>query len=226
MSDEIKYMYLKGHPLFSSLSDEKIKDACLLGKVKSIIRGESFGYGEGSYSRIFLLIKGKLKITVYNETDHEMIKDILTAPDIFGDLGMEGRILQDEYAEGLTNNTIVCSFKVSDFKRYLQDNPMMAFTYANTMNAKLMKLEGRHSDLVFRDAKSRLLRFIKNWASADGCRVGDEIILNNYLTHTDIANVIATSRQNVNVLFNELRDAGLLLYNRKQIELNNPVSWN
>ena len=56
--------------------------------------------------------------------------------------------------------------------------------------------------------------------------MGNKIILNNYLTHTDIANVIATSRQSVNVLLNELRDSGMLLYNRKKIELNNTAYWN
>ena len=91
---------------------------------------------------------------------------------------------------------------------------------------KLKKLEGRHSDLVFRDAKARLIRFIKNWAKTDGSRIGDKIILNNYLTHSDIAGVIATSRQSVNVLFNELRDSGLLFYNRQRIELNDPIVWN
>ncbi|MBS1608655.1 MAG: winged helix-turn-helix domain-containing protein, partial [Bacteroidetes bacterium] len=64
------------------------------------------------------------------------------------------------------------------------------------------------------------------WAQSDGSRMGDKIILNNYLTHSDIAGVISTSRQSVNVLLNELRDAGMLFYNRKRIELNNPLIWN
>lgn len=88
------------------------------------------------------------------------------------------------------------------------------------------KSESRHSDLVFYDAKARLIRFIKNRARTDGSRIGDKIILHNYLTHSDIAGIIATSRQSVNVLFNELRDSGLLFYNRKRIELNNPMVWN
>jgi CRP/FNR family transcriptional regulator, cyclic AMP receptor protein len=87
-------------------------------------------------------------------------------------------------------------------------------------------MENRHSDLVFYDAKARLIRFIRNWAISDGNKVGDKIILENYLTHTDIANVIATSRQSVNVLLNELRDAGLLFYNRKRIELDDRIMWN
>jgi len=139
---------------------------------------------------------------------------------------MEGRASIDEYAEALTSNTVICSFNMVDFRKFLQDNTIMALSFANTVNMKLKRLETRHSDLVFRDAKSRLLRFIKNWARADGNRVGDKIILINYLTHTDIAKVIATSRQSVNVLLNELRDAGMLFYNRQKIELNDPVAWN
>lgn len=226
MSQEIKYVYLKSHPLFASLSDQQLHDACLLARVRTIYRGETLGYGEPGYSKIHLLIKGKIKLTESNETDAELIKDILTAPDVFGDLGLEGNYAPDECAEALTANTIVCSFAVTDFKKILQNNIMAALNYANTVNNKLRKLEGRHADLVFHDAKARLIRFIKNWARTDGSRIGDKIILNNYLTHSDIAGVIATSRQSVNVLFNELRDDGLLFYNRKCIELNNPIVWN
>jgi CRP/FNR family cyclic AMP-dependent transcriptional regulator len=226
MCDEIKYAYLKSHPLFTNMSEQKIKDACLVIKVKNVYRGETFNYGDGEYSKIYLLIKGKIKITECDELDNELIKDILTAADVFGDLSLEGRPLLDEFAEALTANTVVCVFNVSDFKKLLREDPIMALAYANIVNSKLKKLEGRHSDLVFRDAKSRLIRFIKNWAISDGNRIGDKIILNNYLTHSDIAGLIATSRQSVNTLLNELRDSGILFYNRKRIELNESLTWN
>jgi len=226
MCDEIKFAYLKSHPLFNNLPEQKIKDACTYMKVKNVYRGETFDQGDGSYSKIFLLIKGKIKIVETDDQDNELIKDILTAYDVFGDLSLNGQSLPDESAEALTANTVICAFYVADFKRILQENPSMALQYANTVNTKLNKLVGRHSDLVFRDAKSRLIRFIKNWARTDGNRIGDKIVLNNYLTHSDIAGVIATSRQSVNVLFNELRDSGMLFYNRKRIELNDPINWN
>lgn len=226
MSQEIKYVYLKNHPLFANVPDNKIQEACNMAKVRTIYRGETIGYGDGSYSKIYLLIKGKIKITESGDMDNELIKDILTAPDVFGDLGLAGNYSTDECAEALTANTIVCAFNVHDFRAILKDNIMLALEYANIVNNKLQRLEGRHSDLVFRDAKSRLIRFIKNWARTDGSRIGDKIILNNYLTHSDIAGVIATSRQSVNVLFNELRDSGMLFYNRKRIELNDSIAWN
>ena len=102
----------------------------------------------------------------------------------------------------------------------------MVLSYAKKVNSKLQRLENRHADLVFLDTKDRLIRFIKHWARTDGNHIGDKIILNNYLTHSDIAGFIATSRQSVNMLLNELRSFRSSLLQPQTIELNNPVAWN
>lgn len=226
MTDDMKYIYLRNHPLMSSLTEQKLKETATMAKLRTVYRGEVISYGEGGYTRVHFLVKGKVKITDNSAAESELIKDILVEPDIFGDLSLEGQLNRYESAEALTANTIIVSFHVNDFKRVLEDNPLMALNYVRNVNAKLQRLENRHADLVFLDTKDRLIRFIKNWARTDGNRMGDKIILNNYLTHSDIAGFIATSRQSVNMLLNELRTSGMLCYNRKHIELNNPIAWN
>jgi CRP-like cAMP-binding protein len=226
MTDDMKYIYLRNHPLMSSLTEQKLKETAGMAKLRTVYRGEVISYGEGGYTRVHFLVKGKVKITDNSAAESELIKDILVEPDIFGDLSLEGQLNRYESAEALTANTIIVSFHVNDFKRILEDDPLMALNYVRNVNAKLQRLENRHADLVFLDTKDRLIRFIKNWARTDGSRMGDKIILNNYLTHSDIAGFIATSRQSVNMLLNELRTSGMLCYNRKQIELNNPIAWN
>ena len=226
MTEDMKYIYLRNHPMMSSLSEQKLKDAAALSKMRTAYRGEVIGYGEAGYTKVHFLVKGKVKITDNSTSENELIKDILVEPDIFGDLSLDGQLSKFEAAEALTANTIIVSFHISDFKRILEENPIMSLSYVRKVNAKLQSLENRHADLVFLDTKDRLIRFIKNWARTDGNRMGDKIILNNYLTHSDIAGFIATSRQSVNMLLNELRTSGMLCYNRKHIELNNPVAWN
>lgn len=226
MCIETKYIYLKSHPLFSELNEIQLAEISAFVKVHTAYRGESLDSGNGEFSKIYFVVKGKVKIAEANETGEELIKDILNEGDFFGNLSLYGETADDEYAEALTANTITCCFKVSDFRKILQQNPMMALNYLNKVSGKLRRLEDRHADLVFRDAKARLIRFIKNWARMDGSRVGNKIILNNYLTHTDIAGCISTSRQSVNVLLNELRDSGMLFYNRKKIELTDSMVWN
>jgi CRP/FNR family cyclic AMP-dependent transcriptional regulator len=226
MTDDMKYIYLRNHPLMSSLTEQKLKETATIAKIRTAYRGEVISYGEGGYTRVHFLVKGKIKITDNNAAENELIKDILVEPDIFGDLSLDGQLNNYEVAEALTANTIIVSFHISDFKRILEDNPIMALSYVRKVNTKLQKMENRHAELIFLDTKDRLIRFIKNWARTDGNRMGDKIILNNYLTHSDIAGFIATSRQSVNMLLNELRSAGMLCYNRKHIELNNPIAWN
>lgn len=226
MTDDMKYIYLRNHPLMLSLTEQKLKETAAIAKMRTAYRGEVIGYGEGGYTRVHFLVKGKIKITDNSAAESELIKDILVEPDIFGDLSLDGQLNKYEAAEALTANTIIVSFHISDFKRILEDNPIMALSYVRKVNTKLQKLESRHAELVFLDTKDRLIRFIKNWARTDGNRMGDKIILNNYLTHSDIAGFIATSRQSVNMLLNELRSSGMLCYNRKHIELNNPIAWN
>lgn len=225
MFDEMRNFYLRNLPLFRNLKDQQIQEIGAIVKFKTVYRGEIISYGSGDFSKIFFLIKGKVKLTNL-EDDNELVKDILAEGDVFGDLELEGRPEGDEIAEALTANTIICYFHVRDFKKLAEPNPLLALNYAKKVSSKLRRLEDRHADLVFRDTKSRLIRFIKNWARTDGNKVGDKIVLNNYLTHTEIANFISTSRQSVNVLLNELRDSGMLFYNRKKIELNDPLIWN
>ncbi|HEX6846578.1 MAG TPA: Crp/Fnr family transcriptional regulator [Chitinophagaceae bacterium] len=226
MTDDMKYIYLRNHPLMASLTEQKLRDAATMAKMKTVYRGEVISSGDGGFTKIHFLVKGKVKITDNSAAESELIKDILIEPDIFGDLSLDGQLNTFEAAEALTANTIIVSFHIKDFKRILEDNPVMALTFVKKVNAKLQRLENRHAELVFLDTKDRLIRFIKRWARTDGNRMGDKIILNNYLTHSDIAGFIATSRQSVNMLLNELRNSGMLCYNRKHIELNNPIAWN
>lgn len=226
MTDDMKYIYLRNHPLMSSLTEQKLKDAAVMAKMRTVYRGEVVSYGEAGYTKVHFLVKGKIKITDNSAAESELIKDILVEPDIFGDLSLDGQLNRFEAAEALTANTIIVSFHISDFKRILEENPVMALGFVKKVNSKLQRLESRHAELVFLDTKDRLIRFIKNWARTDGNLMGDKIILHNYLTHSDIAGFIATSRQSVNMLLNELRSSGMLCYNRKHIELNNPVAWN
>jgi CRP/FNR family cyclic AMP-dependent transcriptional regulator len=226
MFDEIKGLHLRNLPVFHSLNEIQLKQISNVARVKEIYRGQNIDYGEGELSRIFFVLKGKIKISELDELDNELVKDILTEGEFFGNLELEAGNHSEEFAEALTRNAIVCYFTIADFKKILECNPLAALCFAREVSGKLKRMEHRHADLVFRDAKDRLIRFIKAWAKMDGSLVGDKIILNNYLTHSDIAAVISTSRQSVNVFLNELRDPGLLQYNRKQIELRDPRVWN
>jgi CRP/FNR family transcriptional regulator, cyclic AMP receptor protein len=56
---------------------------------------------------------------------------------------------------------------------------------------------------VFKDARQRIIDFVKNSAIEKGRKVGYGFVLKYELTHQDMANLTANSRQTVTIVFNE-----------------------
>jgi CRP-like cAMP-binding protein len=71
--------------------------------------------------------------------------------------------------------------------------------------------------LIFKDAKSRIVDFIKRIADERGVPVGKETLIKTSLTHQDIAKLTATSRQTVTTTLNELKENNLIYFDRRRI---------
>jgi CRP/FNR family transcriptional regulator len=219
MNTEVKFHYLRYHPLANGLTESQILELCHLMKVEVRRRSEVIYLDGGKASRIYLSLKGKLKITDDDDSGNELIKEFANEGDLFGNISLDGNLSGEEYAIALTDTTVVASFMADEFKAAMQQNPVLSLNYALSVGCKLRRMEDRHVALMTKDAKSRLIGFIKDWARRDGSQVGTKVVMNNFLTHSDIASFISTSRQSVTIMLNELKDSGLLNYNRRQIEL-------
>jgi CRP/FNR family transcriptional regulator len=220
MKPEIKFHYLSGHQLSMNLTNEQLNDLCTCASFRIADRGENIFFESDSDQRLFLVLKGVIKISEMGEDGNELIKEIIREGDFFGDLTMNNNYSAVEYAVALTDDTVICSFNPREFEGILNRTPMLAVNFARKVGSKLRRLENRHSNLVFLDVKTRLINFFKEWATTEGKKNGNTIVLNNYLTHNDIAGLISTSRQSVTVLLNEFKSSGLFTYSRKHIEIN------
>lgn len=156
-----------------------------------------------------------------SESGNELIKEIIREGDFFGDITFHSRNDEVDYAVAMVDDTVICSFNQVEFEGILNRYATLAYNFAKRVGTKMKKMEIRHTNLVLNDVKTRLLNFFREWASSEGCKSGDTIVLQNYLTHNDIAGLISTSRQSVTVLLNELKESGLFSYNRREISISN-----
>ena len=90
MFDEMRSFYLKSLPIFRCLPEQQLNEIGSVVKFKQVYRGETINYGSGEFSKIYFVIKGKIKLTELDELDNELVKDILTDGEVFGDLELEG----------------------------------------------------------------------------------------------------------------------------------------
>lgn len=217
MSEELKYWYLRDHKLFWTLSMSQVKQLCIITGFKKAKKGDIIYLSSSEVPRVFLLKKGNIKIVEMDEEGNETIKDIIRKGDLFGELTLENDKNSSEYAKALTDEVIICSFLLSDFENLMLQYPNLALTYTKFVGLKMKRIKNSYSNLISKDAKTRLHSFIKEWAEREGKFEGKKVSIDNYLTQADIAQIIGTSRQTATQLLNEMEEQNLIYYTRKQI---------
>lgn len=217
MYEELKYWYLRDHKLFRTLSMSQIKQLCIITGFKKAKKGDVIYFSSSDVPRVFLLKKGNIKIVSVDEEGNETIKDIIQKGDLFGELELDSDRTSIEYAKALTDEVAICSFLMSDFENLLLQNPSLALSYTKFVGMKMKRIKNNYANLISKDAKTRLVSFIKEWAEREGKQIENRIVIENYLTQTDIAQIICTSRQTATSLLNELEEKGVMYYGRKEI---------
>ncbi|MFV5698831.1 Crp/Fnr family transcriptional regulator [Flavobacterium sp. ZT3R17] len=220
MYEDLKYWYLRDHKLFRTLSFGQIKQLCIITGFKKAKKGEIIYFSSSDVPRIFLLKKGNIKIVAVDEEGNETIKDIIQKGDLFGELTLETDDQTNEYAKVLSDDVAICSFLMADFEDLLLRNPSLALSYTKFVGLKMKRIKNSYSNLISKDAKTRLFQFLKDWAEKEGKRVDNKVVIENYLTQNDIAQIICTSRQTATQLLNEMETNGTLIYNRKEIVIS------
>ena len=188
---------------------KKIKDS-------KMDKNEYIYFPEDPSSSIYFLKKGRVKIGTYSENGKEIIKAILGPGEIFGELSLVGEGKRKDFAMTLDNDVTLCAMGMRDMEEMMEKNSMLGMKVTKLIGFRLQKIERRLESLIFKDARSRIIDFITDLGHEKGKAIGKEILVKHNLTHMDIANLTATSRQTVTTILNELKDQNLIHLERNK----------
>jgi CRP-like cAMP-binding protein len=164
-----------------------------------------------------MIAEGRVKIGSYSSLGKEITKTILSKGEIFGELALTGELQRSDFAQSLSDDTRVCSMGIEMMQELILENKSLSLKIFKLIGLRFRKLERRLESLVFKDARTRVVEFIKEMAEERGQKVGFETMVKSKLTHQDIANLTGTSRQTVTTILNELKDKNLINFDRRKI---------
>jgi CRP/FNR family cyclic AMP-dependent transcriptional regulator len=207
--------------LFNILCPHKFKEYKKCHTFDLYKKSDYIYFEEDAANKVFIIEAGKIKLGYYNEDGTEVVKSILTKGELFGEKAILGEEIRNEFAQSLDNSTSICSINVETLHDLMQDNKTFSLKIYKFLGLRFKKLERRLHLILFKDIKTRFLEFMKELCDEYGydCeKSGDKVIIHPY-TQKDIASLIGTSRSNLNVLMNELKDQSIINFNRKEIRL-------
>lgn len=183
---------------------------------------QTFKKGEPVYvpddlsDRIFFIQEGRIKISVMNEEGKEITKAILGRGEVFGELSLLGEAQRRDFATALENTT-TCVVNLEELRGLMRDRSELNLFFMQMFGARQLEMERRLESLVFRDSRSRIVEFLVGITKTKGQRVGYEWVVRQFITHQEIANLTATSRQTVTTTLNDLRYLKLITFNRSRL---------
>ncbi len=179
-------------------------------------KGEYIYLPDEQADRLYFLTEGRVKIGSYADNGKEITKAILNKGEVFGELSLIGEEKRRDFAYAM-EDTSLCILTVVDMKALMRDHNSLNLFLMKIMGSRMLEMEQRLEALVFKDSRTRIIEFLHSLATNKGQRVGYEQVVRKFMTHQEIANLTATSRQTVTTVLNDLRNKNILTFDRRRL---------
>lgn len=200
-----KLWYLEQVDLLKGLRSEEIQRVADHAVATTAHKDQYIYFPEQPSNVVFFLKRGRVKIATMGEDGKEVIKAVLYPGEVFGELGLAGEERRRDHAVALDEDVDICAISVPEIEAMMRENPNLNLAMTRLIGERVINVERRLEGLIFKDSRTRIIDLLKEMARKHGTRVGDETLLKHALTHQDIADLTATSRQTVTTVLNDLR---------------------
>ena len=164
--------------------------------------------------QLYFLLSGAVRLYKiygdYKEATTALLKD----SGVFGKLNLvEGR-WQDVFAEAVTEAR-VASVQKAALERVIKSDPEFALRLFSSLSERLRQSDEVIESLLHREVSTRLATLLVNL----GDRFGEDDLIDVRLTHQDLANMIASTREAVSKVMSELQRDGVIETRNRRIAI-------
>lgn len=220
MADKTKLWYLENFNFFEMMKKSEMMELDAMTSMQEVKKSQPIYFAEDPSQSIFFLKKGRVKLSRISPDGKEFIVALINPGEVFGEMSILDVGERTDFATTM-EESLICAISKDDFKAFVEKNPKLNLEITKLIGFRMRKYSERIEELVFKDAEQRVISFIYNLANEQGKRIGDEIFLKPFLTHENIAQLTACSRQTVNSILTDLRDKGLIDFDRKKLIIHN-----
>jgi CRP-like cAMP-binding protein len=167
---------------------------------------------------LFVVVDGRVKVTLLSESGREVILSVLRAGDAFGEMSLLDGEVRSASVVALDETTVLV-LERSAFVRHIQAHPDTALAILRVMSQRLREADRVIGNLALLDVYGRVARFLHDLGEREGDEVDEGTLLKDRPTHQEIASMVGTSRETVSRVLGDFARRGLIVVSGKQVLL-------
>ena len=208
-----KREYLSKIDIFRDLSPDEIHMLEEMTRMTTVPKGRVIYYQEDRAEGLFLLKKGRVRLSRCSAAGKKLEFAILEPGTFFGEMPLLGESMRNAQADAIEDCTL-CVMSQVDIERMVTDKPRVAIRMLETLGRRLTRAEARLEDLAYRSVPARLASLLlRLWDER-----GDVI---EGLTHQELGDAVGAYRETITKILDDFQARGLLELARRRIHLLN-----
>jgi len=205
---------LRAIPMFADLSAEDLETFAEMVQFRTYPKGAFVVNQNDSGQSMYLLVSGRVKVSLASPDGKELALNYLEAPAHFGEMSLVDAEPRSADVIAVTEIELF-SLDAKDLSVAIQLNPRLALSLIATLSRRLRHTIARLEDMAFHDATHRVMRVLLNVATASYESRGVPVIQG--LTHYDIATLAGTSRETASRIISNLAKEGVVATKGRKI---------
>lgn len=199
-SKEVESTCITIVPIFNTLTYDEMMEIASITNSREYRKGEMIYTSGDKGGRLFVVHKGKVKITRFSEMGKEQIIRVLEPGDFLGELSLFAPNPLTDNAEAL-KDTSICVIEGDHLKELLAKYPSIGLKLLEELSTRLGKAENLIENLGIHDVETRIVRTILDMADSQG-----KIVLK--MSKGDLASHIGMSQETLSRKLSYLQEMG------------------
>ncbi len=203
------------------LSDADQSDLFSFGQPRSFRRGASVVLQGDRSDAVFVLLRGRVKVSLNTVDGHEIVLAVLRPGDLVGEfeaIDMDGgpRTASNVALESVE------TWKLNGdrFRSFLESHPQVGLVLLRTIIHRLRTADQRRTDSRSEGTVGRLAKLLVELAEEHGQPTSTGVNIDIPLTQQELASLISVSRESVVRALRSLRSRGLVATGRRRITIH------
>ncbi len=211
-----KLWYLKNIDVFKCIQEKHVERSMYFSGMCAVKRYEDISFPEQGLNHVYIIQEGHVKLSRLDGEGHQIVLDVLSPGELFGELALEGDEKPNEFAEAADNVT-VCVISKRNFETLLEQVPELQFRLTTQIGSHLHEFEENITDLVFKDAAKRIIGFLARYGQVSDRSQKYPITIITPMSYQEIASLTGTSPPTVAKVVNELQDKKLIEFTNQSL---------
>jgi len=205
---------LRSLPMFAGMSPADLTSLANMVTYRQVPKGTFVISQHERGSNMFLLVSGRVKVSLASPDGRELALNYLDAPGHFGEMSLVDA--EPRSADVIAASDIeVLALDAKDLSEAIKIQPRFALMLIATLSRRLRHTISRLEDLAFHDATHRVMRVLLNVATASFEARGVPVVAG--LTHYEIATLAGTSRETASRVISNLCREGIVATKGRRI---------